>query len=405
MVAVWPTVAGGTAGSRSAGRSACPAVRGRDDVGELSATATTTDSCSDPDADYYEHHGTSGGVHVNWTMPAHVLRSRFDLRDKRTSLVVAVAFLGAVVIVLIGVHIAVRPTPVTSPTSGASCAAPRNTPGGPDPWGGCWPGPDNTGPSAQANLINADTNIPSNALPKDNTGWSFSSSDGYITVTATKAVIDGVYSAASIYIPAGRSLTVKDSNISYINDEGSSLLVENTTINGRGQWKFATIDGGDNITIRNSNLYNGEHGVLCYGNCIVENSYLHDNANGAAAGAHQNGFVSVNGSNFIVKHNSVGCVGGCTGDISFLDQNANSGATVSKNLLLASPDAAFCAYPGPDNPGQHASNMVWTANVFQKGPHNKCATYGPVYGWYPKDGSGNVWSGNTWDDGTPLNAP
>jgi Right handed beta helix region len=218
-------------------------------------------------------------------------------------------------------------------------------------------------------------------------------------------MIDGIYSMHSIYVPAGHSLTVKNSRISYINDEGSSLLVENTTINGGGQWEYAAIDGGANITVENSNLYNAEHGVLCYGNCTVENNYIHDNANGSAAGAHQDGFLSVNGSHFTVEHNSVGCVGGCTGDISFLDQSTNSSATVSKNLLIASPDAAFCAYPGPDNPGQRASKMVWTDNVFQKGPHNKCATYSPVYGWYPQDGPGNVWSGNTWDDGTPLNEP
>src|SRR5580693_2614543 len=37
---------------------------------------------------------------------------------------------------------ATSPTPVST----ASCAGAPNTPGGPDPWGGCWPGSSNTGP-------------------------------------------------------------------------------------------------------------------------------------------------------------------------------------------------------------------------------------------------------------------
>lgn len=52
-----------------------------------------------------------------------------------------------------------------------------------------------------------------------------------------------------------------------------------------------------------------------------------------------------------------------------------------------------------------------TSNVFQHGANGKGATYGPVYGWDPPsttpgtDGYGNVWSGNTSEDGTTLDAP
>jgi len=46
--------------------------------------------------------------------------------------------------------------------------------------------------------------------------------------------------------------------------------------------------------------------------------------------------------------------------------------------------------------------MVWRNNVFQLGGNGKCATYGPVYGWYPSDGTGNVWSGNMWTNGATI---
>lgn len=290
-------------------------------------------------------------------------------------------------------------------SSGASgaCTAPANTPGGPDPWGGCWPGPNNTGVPAGTQLVNGDTATPS-GLPADNTGWTYSATDGYISVRSPNAVIDGISDTGGIYLAAGASLTVKNSKIGSVNDEGTSLVLDHVTSDGGGQWTFSNVEGGTHITVLYSNLYNAEHSVHCYGNCDVENSYLHDNANGAAAGAHQNGFLSNSGSTYKVFHNSVGCVGGCTADIAFLNNGAQSDANVTKNLLLYSPDAAFCSYPGPNaSPTQNSvNNMVWQDNVFQKGANGKCATYGPVYGWYPNVGTGNVWSGNTWDDGTTL---
>ena len=96
------------------------------------------------------------------------------------------------------------------------------------------------------------------------------------------------------------------------------------------------------------------------------------------------------------------CTGGCTADIALLNQGGQDHCTVSNNLLVYAPMAAYCAYPGANNSQDQASDIVWTDNVFQKGANGKCATYGPVYGWYPSVGTGNIWSGNIWDDGGPL---
>jgi hypothetical protein len=245
-------------------------------------------------------------------------------------------------------------------------------------------------------------NPPNSALAPDNVGWAYSVSDGYIIVNAANAVIDGISDTGGISVPAGTSLTVKNSQIGLINHQGTSLVVDHCTIKAGNQFTYSSVTGGQNITVRNSDLSGGGHEVLCYGNCVVQDSWLHDNADGAAAGAHQNGFLTIGGSAFTLTHNAVYCVGGCTADISFL--GSASDANVSKNLLVASPDSAFCVYPGPNaDPQSPASNnMVWTDNVFQHGANSKCATYGPVYGWYPQLGTGNVWSGNTWDDGTVL---
>lgn len=288
-----------------------------------------------------------------------------------------------------------------------SCTGQANTPNGPDPWGGCFPGTGTTGVPAGVTLVNVDSgtkNPPNAALPADNTGWAYSTTDGYITVTATNAVMDGITDSNGIYVPPGKSLTLKNSHTGLINVEGS-VVVDHSELDGGDQWQWSTITGDDltqSITVKYSNLHGGEHEVKCYGNCDIENSWLHDNANGAAAGAHQNGFFTNGGTNYTLRHNNIYCTGGCTADVAMLSTDTN--LTAANNLLVASPDSAYCVYPGPNSPNQSGiNNMVWQNNVFQKGSTGKCATYGPVYGWYPSTGTGNVWSGNIWDDGSALN--
>jgi capsular polysaccharide biosynthesis protein len=317
-----------------------------------------------------------------------------------------------VMLVISGVLLATACTTGTHTVSGGqgasypkACAGPANTPGGPDPWGGCFPGPENTGVPLASRLVDVDSGTfarLNGALLPDNIGWKFSTSDGYIVITAARAVIDGISDNDGIYVPPGDSLTVKDSRTGLINDEGLSLLVENSTLNGGSQAEFPTV-AGNNVTVEYSDVYGGKDEVNCESDdCTVENSWLHNNYN--APESHQQGFLADGGSNYQLRHNSIYCTGGCTADISFLSDNDK--ATVSDNLLVASPDSAFCVYPGPNESSQTGVNdMVWTDNVFQEGAGNKCATYGPVYGWYPSDGTGNVWSGNMWADGAALDEP
>jgi hypothetical protein len=136
---------------------------------------------------------------------------------------------------------------------------------------------------------------------------------------------------------------------------------------------------------------------------------LHDNHNFGSSD-HQNGFLSNSGSNYLIRHNSVYCIGGCTADITFIPDGNITNATVDKNLLVATQYAAFCLYPSSNHPSKPGivSGMIVTNNVFQRGANGKCAYYGAVYGWdtptstHGTDGYGNVWSGNTWDNGQAL---
>jgi hypothetical protein len=286
------------------------------------------------------------------------------------------------------------PSPSTSASSGvvpvstANCGgASPNTPGGPDPWGGCWPGPDNTGPSS---------------------GTAFTPYHGSCTIAANNAVVDAKTINCDLDV-TGSNVTIENSEINGTvhNNGNGHLLIENSVLNG-GDDHSETV-GGSDITILGSNLYGDQHEFHCGSGCTLENSWLHDNFNGNALGWHQNGFLSNGGSNFSIVHNSVYCVGGCTADIAFIPDDDISNATVSKNLLVATQYASYCLYPSSAHPAKPGvvEEMTITDNVFQRGPQGDCAGYGPVYGWdtptaSPGDGYHNVWSGNVWDNGHPV---
>lgn len=285
------------------------------------------------------------------------------------------------------------PTPATAPAPApdpSSCNGAPNTPGGPDAFGGCFPGPSNTGVPAATKLTTY---------------------NGTCDIRTDNVVLDSVTINCSLLIYA-KNLTIRNSVVNgYImtNAPGASVTVQDTTVNGADS--YVGVVDGDNVTVIRSNISGGEHSVHCGSNCVVRDSYLHDQWDGAAAGWHQNGFLSNGGSNNTIVHNSIGCVGACTADIAFLLNDNQSHATVDKNLLLAAPNSAFCSYPGPVSTSKSAISafMTWTNNVFQRGANKKCGFYGPIYDWVSqttnpnKEGYQNVWSGNKWDDGRALN--
>src|SRR5271166_3142121 len=88
------------------------------------------------------------------------------------------------------------PPPTRTSSGGANCSGAANTPGGADPWGGCWPGPDNTGPVG----VSLE---PYNGVVR---------SDGSCVIT-TNTVIDGKTMACQIIVNSG-NLTLENSSVS-----------------------------------------------------------------------------------------------------------------------------------------------------------------------------------------------
>ena len=204
----------------------------------------------------------------------------------------------------------------------ASCPAAANTPGGADFWGGCWPGAFNTG---YPHGLPGDTRTP----------VTLTSYTGSCTVAAgTTVTIDSKNvdcSSEGLFVYG--TLTVKNSKVTgeiYENSDSAVLTVQDSEVDGLQQITFPTIGGGRNITLLRINAYAGEHVVMCYGNCNVQDSWLHD-PHEAGSGPHQNGFLSNDGNGYVIRHNSVLCnTSGCTGDISFTDDGATYNATIDK---------------------------------------------------------------------------
>lgn len=275
----------------------------------------------------------------------------------------------------------------------APCEGAANTPGGPDPWGDCWPGPENTGPPRALSLTPYEGEV---------------APDGACMITVSTVIADNTI-ACQIIVKSG-NLTLKDSSLTgeVYNYGQGQVLIEDSTINGGSDQTETVL--GSNVTVLDSNLYGNQHEVYCGNDCVIKNSWLHGNHNFGPTD-HQNGFLSTGGTHYDLEHNAIVCTGHCTSDVAFLGSDSN--AVVYKNLLMSGPTIAYCLYAYSGGPGSTAvvNQMQITDNVFQLGASTKCATYGPVAGWdEPNQNPGtsgyrNVWSGNTWNNGAALQAP
>jgi hypothetical protein len=77
--------------------------------------------------------------------------------------------------------------------------------------------------------------------------------------------------------------------------------------------------------------------------------------------------------------------------------------TIDGNLFIAG-SGGYCTYGGsttgkPYSAGVH--DIRYTNNVWQRGASGKCGSYGPITS-FDTNAPGNVWSNNSWDNGTTV---
>jgi hypothetical protein len=217
----------------------------------------------------------------------------------------------------------------------------------------------------------------------------------------------------------GRIVVDTDTNQSW------SLSLSDSEVNADGLGGVSAITNG-NVSILRVNIHGGHNGLQCEEHasfCSVKDSWIHDQYLAAGSGDHLGGVasfgsvVSCKGSSasgvpacLELVHNSIVCDaaptsqgGGCTGDVNLLPQYGPlNGAVIKDNFLGANAGAAFCTFGGAKQ-SYPATHIVYTGNVFERGSNNKCADYGPVT-FFDSGATGNLWSGNTWNDGAAVKA-
>lgn len=218
---------------------------------------------------------------------------------------------------------------------------------------------------------------------------------GTAHVTITKSLINGHVDAGDGF--SGSLLTLIDCEIQAGTFTGAAV-------------------GYNNVVLLRCNINGGGTSVNAQGNVTVTDSWLHNQYLGPVAGTHNNGLL-VSGNKTVgpvnVQHCTVACDtldnasgGGPTGPIAmFGDFDHLDGVTVNHCQIIAG-DGGYAAALGYNTGkpfGSDPANIVYTNNIHtRRSPGGSCGVFGTSTGFLA--GSGNVFSGNTYDDGTPLAA-
>ncbi|MBK7863734.1 MAG: DUF4082 domain-containing protein [Archangiaceae bacterium] len=288
-------------------------------------------------------------------------------------------------------------------TPGACPSAVPNTPGGPDPWGGCWPSEANTG-------------VPSGTVLTPYTGPC--------TITQNDTVIDRKTVNCRLEIRA-KNVVITNSKINgsvWIDDPGPaySFTITDSEIDaGSTQGNIndcASAIGKSHFVATRVHTYGGIRGIWCEYDCTVQDSWVHGQARDPTGRAHESGIRMGDGS--ILRHNSIRCDApevppdaGCSADLTgYGDFAPIRNNTIERNLFLATTGGA-CAYGGSSGDdgakpyGNQAANIAFIDNVFQRSSSyqssGKCGYYFPITD-FDITRPGNRWVGNRWDNGAVL---
>lgn len=267
----------------------------------------------------------------------------------------------------------------TSSSTGtsAACGSTRNVPGGRDPAGGCWPGPNNTGVPAGTTLtaVNHDMTVSTAGAVIDRMDIH-----GCVTVNApgvriTRSRIHGSCAGDVVghFVPAhdgnpypanAAPLTITDSEISCDNGPGNGV-------------------GDTNIVLTRVNIWGCENGGDVDGHFTVIDSYIHNLW--ANSVSHTDGFqITEVGHAITFTHDSIDPLTDATSAI--ISSPASRDVLVQSNLLGGGAYSLYCAQ------GVGTSYRA-IDNVFVRD-----AAYGP---W--TNCSGDATSGNVWaDTGKPI---
>lgn len=288
---------------------------------------------------------------------------------------------------------------------GASCTGAAFTPGGPDPWGGCWPGPDNTGVPA---------------------GTTLTAYTGSCTITTAGTVIDARTVNCSPLTVRAANVTISKSQLNGgVNIESAYCSSASMTITDSSVDLPAEVGGNSgstgilrcNFTANRVDVTGGRRSMYCVNNCVIENSWVHEQGVDPQEEAHFSGIrMEQTGT---MRHNSItceatrsgpgsGCSAGLTGYPDFAPVTDN---LIERNLFYggAAGGSTMCAYGGAttgkpySNDAANATYIRFIGNRFVRGGSGHCGNLGTILHFNPTR-TGNVWTDNLFNDGTAVNA-
>jgi cell division septation protein DedD len=300
-------------------------------------------------------------------------------------------------------------TPTPQPTASTAQATPTATAPTPSPTTASSPAGDCANFSACGFPDASNTGVP--------TGTTLKAESGNISIDDDNTVIDGVDLTGSLDIYAN-NVTIENSRITSSNWWGinlraaySGLKILHCTIigvpgkgpdNGGEDYGVSNMGDGD-LEVAYSNI--SEFGnELSMGNGNLHDNYVHDTQQFINLGheyQHTDNIIS-DGANIaplIIRHNTLinesPIDKGASASVGlFADDGPVQNTTVDNNWIAG---GAYALYGG--NTG--SSNIKITNNIFSTQIFPNCGYYGPVAYWFPS-GSGNIFSGNTFADGTPV---
>lgn len=288
------------------------------------------------------------------------------------------------------------PTPTPTPPTTAGCSGASWTPGSADPWGGCWPGTDNTG-------------VP--------TGVVLSNYTGPCTVTVANTVIDAKTVNCTLSIQA-ENVRITRSQIN-----GGVDVPTSAPANASFAISDSSIHIGDNLntglmrrnfTANRVDITGGRRSVYCVSNCTVENSWVHAQGGDPNGQAHFSGMRMEQYSTF--RHNTItceatrvpgsGCSAGLTGYGDFAPIQNN---LIERNLFYrgGGGGSTACAYGGSSGDtggkpyGHLAMNIRFIGNRFVRSSNGLCGNLRTIID-FNASRPGNEWTDNRYDDGAVI---
>ena len=273
-------------------------------------------------------------------------------------------------------------TPVTTPQQSRSCSGTVNTPGGADPWGTCWPGPNNTGVRA---------------------GTTLTTYTGPTTITTAGTVIDSKLITGCLNIKAN-NVVIKNSRVQskgcFFNilsdNRNTGLQLTDVEIDGQGNTSGDSAINGGGFACLRCNLHGTIDGAKAQSNVVFQDSYIHDLVN--IAGSHNDGIQSLGTTGLTISHNTIIVKGAATSAVILSTGSASDmrNVAIKRNLLAGGAYTVYGGYLKGTDSLSKVSNISITDNRFSTVIYPRSGAYGPL----TSVDAPVIRTGNTWADGT-----